>query len=317
MVFWRICTLWLIGTACATVASGEDFEDALQRARSAAEAHRYQEAIEILTPFNSAEDPDRRYITAAEIGRAYFHMGQYKPADSAFRQAVRLHPEYVETAVYLEATSFLLGNRGQALLILEELLASGAIDLYLAVTLPGERAFLADPEVQSVINRHARALDLDPLAGTFNGIALGDSRADVVAALSAHSPDPSKPTLSASAGPAVIWAFQFDGADRLAEVILQTDNLSRYTPYRLRIGDGLDWRATPAAAVAALGPPRTMKPADDGSMAASWDYPNHRLTLFFATPREPRPDGVPEGAAMIRAAQIGRHAPGSADTMNR
>jgi tetratricopeptide (TPR) repeat protein len=315
MIRRTLATIWLVSLVCMRAAAGDAFEDALTRAQKAADDHRYQLVIEILTPFNSDEDPERRYITAAEIGRAYFHLGQYQLADRAFRQAVRLHPERVETAVYLEATSYLLGNRGQSLLILNELLESGARDLYLAVTLPGERKFLADPEVQSVIARHAVPLEINPELGTINGVALGTPKSDVIVSFSASSSDPGAPTLSASAGPAVIWAFTFDHNERLNGVLLNAENLYRYTPYRLHFGDQLDWRATPAAAAAVLGPPENLESTDAGDLVARWDRPTHGLTLYFATPRAPRPEGVPPGAAMLRAVQLDRRSPRPTDRM--
>ena len=136
-----------------TVVAG-DFETALERSREAAAHHRYLEVIEILTPYNSMDDPEARYITAAEIGRAYFHLGRYSEAHSAFQEAVRLRPQRAETALYLEATSYLLGDRDQAFAIFRAVLSSGARDLYLALTLPGERRFAAEPEVQSIIEEY-------------------------------------------------------------------------------------------------------------------------------------------------------------------
>ena len=41
------------------------------------------------------------------------------------------------------------------------------------------------------------------------------------------------------------------------EIVLQADNLYRYTPYRLQFGKGKDWRLTPAAAIAAWGAKRS------------------------------------------------------------
>ncbi len=141
--------------------TANDFEAALERAREAGRQHRYDEVIELLTPFNADGDSEIRYITAAEIGRAYFHLGRYGEAHRAFREAVRLHPERAESAIYLEATSYLMGDSEQAYAILREILKSGADDLYLAVTLPGERRFLADPEVHQIIEEFSVDLTID------------------------------------------------------------------------------------------------------------------------------------------------------------
>ncbi|MEJ2582280.1 MAG: STAS domain-containing protein [Acidobacteriota bacterium] len=85
----------------------EDFEATLERARQAAVEHHYEEAIELLVPFRSVREPEIQYIVAAESGRAFFHLGRYQEAHSAFRQAVRLFPTRVESAIYLLATSYL------------------------------------------------------------------------------------------------------------------------------------------------------------------------------------------------------------------
>jgi tetratricopeptide (TPR) repeat protein len=287
-------------------AIADDFETVLERAREAGVHHRYGDVIELLTPYNAADDPEIRYITAAEIGRAYFHLGRYREAHRAFREAVRLRPDRAESAIYLEATSYLVGDTKQAYAILREILDSGARDLYLAVTLPGERRFLADPRVHEIIDEFAMDLEIDVEGARFLGVSLGDSRASAVEALEARSADPDAPALTASAGPALIWAFVFDPEQRLEEILLHADNLLRYTPYRLRLVDGLDWRATPAAAIAALGPPsETASSAHDG-ISLGWDRAGHRLILDFGAPRAPIPFGLSEGAAALRTIQLKR-----------
>jgi len=292
---------WLTVTLAA--AGAEDLETALDRAHEAAQNHQYADVIAILTPFNAASEPETRYITAAEIGRAYFHLGSYRRAHRAFREAVSLHPERAETAIYLEATSYLLGEREQALAIFREILAGGAKDLYLAVTLPGERQFLADPDVRSILAEHAVPLDIDALRGQVMGVALGEDREHVTAELSARSADPGAPTLTASAGPAFIWGFVFDAERHLVEIVLQAENLLRYTPYRLRFGDEVDWRATPATAASFWGAPTEMTTDNDG-VEMTWDFGDHRLTLGFARPRGPGPVDVAEGAAMLRSVRL-------------
>jgi hypothetical protein len=291
--------LFAIAFMAVTLAGGataENLETALERAREAARSHRYADVIAILTPFNAVGDPESRYITAAEIGRALFHLGDYAAADRAFRQAVSLHPERAETAVYLEATSFLLGHQKQAMTIFREILASGARDLYLAVTLPGERRFLADPEVQSILAEHVVTLNVDVEEARLMGVALGDSRERVAEALSAGSSDPTASALTANAGPAFIWAFVFNAEQRLVEVILQAENLFKYTPYRLRFGDEVDWRVTPATAIAFWGPPAETTTGGDDGIAMIWDMAGHRAATLRSTRPEaqcqPTPDRI-------------------------
>ena len=295
--------------------TANDFEAALERAREAGRQHRYNEVIELLTPFNANSDPEVRYITAAEIGRAYFHLGRYGEAHRAFREAVRLHPERAESAIYLEATSYLTGDSEQAYAILREILQSGARDLYLAVTLPGERRFLADPEVHQIIEKSSVDLAIDVEGARVLGVGLGESRSDVVDKLKARSSDPEATALTASAGPALIWAFVFDTDQQLDEILLQAENLYRYTPYRLRFDDKTNWNLSPAAAIASWGPPSHTAASQEDGIAVSWDYPGHRLTLDFGRPRPPRPLGMAEGAAMLRTVQFTRQTSDPADRM--
>jgi tetratricopeptide (TPR) repeat protein len=303
----------LLGILPSSRSTANDFEGALERAREAGLNHRYNEVIELLTPFNADGSPETRYITAAEIGRAYFHLGRYGEAHRAFREAVRLHPERAETAIYLEATSYLMGNSEQAYSILREILKSGAYDLYLAVTLPGERRFLADPEVHQIIEEFSVDLAIDVEQARILGVGLGDSRSDAVDRLAARSSDPEAPALTASAGPALIWAFVFDAQQQLDEILLQAENLFRYTPYRLSFDNKTDWSLTPAAAIASWGPPSDTAASQEDGIVISWDYPGHRLTLDFGRPRPPRPLGLPEGAAMLRTVQLTRKTSDPAD----
>jgi len=296
-----LCLLLICGSGKA-----QEIEDALARSREAAENHRYAEVIELMTPFNSAADSEDRYIAAAEIGRAYFHLGQYLPAHRAFETAVRLHPDRVETALYLEATSYLLGDTEQALAIFEEVLRSGGHDLYLAVTLPGERQFLSDPGVLALLEEYAQPLEVDLENGSLLGVKLGEDRAQVAQALSSRSSDPSKQALTASAGPVLIWAFTFDPEQRLDEVVVVAEALYRYTPYRLQLSNGLDWRATPATAVAKLGPPERTETGKETSLTMTWNLPGLVLTLEFGQPLPPRPPWSPEGTATLRSLRLQR-----------
>jgi tetratricopeptide (TPR) repeat protein len=297
----------LILLPCGRLAA-EDFETVLERAREAAIHHRYVQVIELLTPFNAVNDPETRYITAAEIGRAHFHLGRYHEAHNAFRQAVRLRPDRAETAIYLEATSYLMGEKDQAYAILREILASGARDLYLAMTLPGERSFAVDPVVEAIIAEFAVPLEVDFERARILGLSLGDHREVAIEKLGLEASSTDARTLTATAGPMLIWAFAFDDRQKLVDILLQSENLLRYTPYRLRTDCDLDWRATPAAAIAALGSPNHTSAAGDDGITMSWDRSQHAVILDFGTPRHPRPRSITEGAAMLRSVRLKRHA---------
>jgi len=152
---------WLISVLLAWVAPAwsDSTDQTIAQAQRLAARHRYGEVIELLAGMESASNnPEVRYIVAAELGRAYFHLGMYPESHQRFRRAVSIHPDRAETALYLEATAYLLGDREQAFLILREVLKSGARDLYQAVTLPGERRFLGEPEVWELLDE-PRTLD--------------------------------------------------------------------------------------------------------------------------------------------------------------
>lgn len=288
----------------ATTGLCEDFDAALELARETAQRHRYEETIEILLPFSSSDDPEVRYVTAAEIGRAYFHLGRYEPANRAFREAVSLHPERPEAAIYLEASSYLTGDSKQAFLIFEELLRSGARDLYLAVTLPGARRFLAEPEVQALLSHFAVPLEVDVREAVSMGVRLGENHDAVVKRLGATAVDPSAGALTAEAGPAVIWAFDFDDHQQLSGISLFAGNLLDYTPYRLQFSAGIDWGATPAAALAAWGLPSSIRSGDDATLTVTWNFETHHLIVVFGEPGAVRPPELPEGAATIRMVRL-------------
>jgi hypothetical protein len=289
----------------------ETFESALTRAREAAETHRYTEVIETLSPFAGAADPEVRYTTTAEIGRAWYHLGAYLAANRALREAVAIHPDRVETALYLLATSHLIGDTEQALLVLGALLESGARDLYLAVTLAGKQRFLADPQVLRVLDEHAISLEVDVEAGSVMKVALGESRTEALAALGVASSPPTGRSLTAEAGPALVWAFLFDDDDRLFEIVLEVQNLVEYTPYRPQFSGGVDWQASPAAVISAWGPPVSSVPIGDGSVVMSWGFGRHSLAVEFAPPGALLPPDRTAGAAMMRLVRLRAHPGGS------
>jgi len=307
--------LSLLAIAGAMTAIGQDLEStvepALEQARQLVAHHRYGEVIELLEPFSQLDDPEARYAVSAELGRAHFHLGDYSTADVLFREAVRLRPRRVETALYLEATSYLTGNRQQAYRILREVLGSGATDLYLAVTLPGERSFLADPEVRRILGETTRPVDIDIDRGSVLGVEIGRHRPDVERQLRIEpGPATANSALTASAGPYLTWAFGFDDDGALSEIMVHNEHLLRYTPYRMSLGRGLDWRATPSTATGTLGAPTSTSRDGDDVVVMAWDRGGVELTLEFAPPREPPPPGIDSADPMLRVVRL-RAAPDS------
>jgi tetratricopeptide (TPR) repeat protein len=311
----RTTALILTLLAVSGAATAQDLEPALERARQLGQEHRYQEIIELLTHFEDLEDPEAQYIVAAEIGRAHFHLGDYGAANTALRKAVSLRPQRVETALYLEATSYLIGDRDQAYAIFREIVASGATDLYLAVTLPGERAFLSDPVVWSILDELAKPVVIDLDRGSVLGVELGQSQAEVERRFGAE-PAPGGDTLTARAGPYLTWAFGFSAEGRLTQVMLHNEHLLRYTPYRLKVGSAIDSRSTPEIATAALGAPASTTTSGTDLVVMVWLRDTWRLTLEFAPPRAPAPPGVRSDRPMLRVVRMETVAPEIEETPN-
>jgi tetratricopeptide (TPR) repeat protein len=297
-----VAAVFLVAQPC--LAQLEDLETTLEEVDELARSHRYEEVIDRLAPIEGlSERPEVRYMVAAELGRAMFHLGRYPEAHQRFRQAVLIHPERIETALYLQATAYLLGERDQAFAILRELLRGGARDLYLAVTLPGERLFLADPEVWAAIDEFAVPVAVDLELGGLLGVTLGDDRGQVESALGAGGAGNTGKVLTAQAGPHLIWAFSFSDADRLTEATLYTENLVKYTPYRPRFGE-VDWQSPPSAVIAALGPPDDTSTDDARNLVMIWHMQSLELTMIFGHARPPAPPVLPEGAAMLRMMRV-------------
>jgi tetratricopeptide (TPR) repeat protein len=307
-----IRTIAVICIALAVPCSGQDLEAALEQARQLVAHHQYRDVIDILEVFDDLEDAESRYIVAAELGRAHFHLGDYAAADQEFRRAVSLRPQRPETALYLQATSYLTGNRDQAFAILREILASGATDLYLAVTLPGERLFLADPEVWSIIGELSRPVAVDVERGALLDCEMGLSRPEVARRLGA-SADASGDALTAHAGPYLSWVFAFDSAGDLNRIMLHNEHLYRYTPFRLRFSEQLDWTATPAAATRALGAPSSTATADGNVVIMIWDRDAVRLTFEFAPPRLPAPPCLSADEPALRVVRLEAAGPATGD----
>ncbi len=302
--------------AVAGIGGAEDFESALERARGAATQHRYQQVIDILTPYSGIEDPETEYVVAAEIGRAHFHLGRYDIAYRAFRTAVRIHPERAETAIFLEAAAYLVGDTEQAFAIFRALLAGGARDLYLPVTLPGAKTFLTEPDVVEMLREYVVPLEVDVMQPSVSGIEFGNTRAEVAKALAAPLDSGSSLSLTAQAGPAVIWEFIFDAEQRLVEMVFQVEHLVLYTPYRLVFKGAAESQATPAALIAAWAPPYRTDPDGDGGIVMEWNFVGHRVLATFGTPTI-RLAQTPAGAATLRTLHLRRATDPPPDTMVR
>lgn len=289
-------------TLCGAV-SAQDLEPTLEYARKLVQEHRYEEVIELLSHFEDLDDPEAQYVVSAEIGRARYHLGDYRAANTAFRKAVSLRPQRIETALYLEATSYLVGDRDQAYAIFREVLASGATDLYLAVTLPGEIKFLADPEVWNILEEFARPVHIAVDRGSMLGVGLGEPQSEVEERLGATS-DATGTALTARAGPFLTWAFGFDESGTLVQIMAHNEHLFRYTPYRLDLGAGLDWRATPEAATSALGAPESTSLGGEDLVVMVWLRDRVRLTLEFAPFRPPVPPGCNPERPILRVVRM-------------
>lgn len=297
MAFVLAC---LIG-ACAVAA--QDLESALDQARQLGQQHRYRDVIELLSHFEDHEDSEAQYVLAAEIGRAHFHLGDYKAANGCFRRAVVLRPQRAETALYLEATSYLTGDREQAYAIFREIVASGATDLYLAVTLPGERSFLGDPVVWQILEELGTLVEVDVDRGSVFDIELGQTRADVERRLGAELASTGD-ALTARAGPNLTWAYGFDDAGALSQIMLHNQHLLRYTPYRLQLGPKLGSLSGPAIATTTLGAPISTSTSGEEIVVMVWHRERVRLTLEFAPPLIPAPPGVATDKPVLRVVRM-------------
>jgi tetratricopeptide (TPR) repeat protein len=303
----RLLGLLLMLMSVALAGAATDLEDALEAAQELVATRRYQDAIELLETFEKPKlDAESRYILNAEIGRCCFHLGNYPDAHRRFKTAVTLHPERVETALYLEATSFLLGDTDQALLIFENILKSEARDLYLAVTLPGERQFLQEKKVWNLLDRYSQDITVNVEEASVLGVRIGDKREHVIARLGAGSANADAPALSAQAGPRTIWAFSFSEDGLLSNVIFQSENMVRYTPYRLKLDNGLDWRMSPAAAISVFGNPGQSHHGEDHELTLTWTFESATLALTFGPALEPAHPKHGDHAAMLKLLHLYR-----------
>lgn len=268
--------------------------ESLDQARTLVKNNRYSEALALLEPLVSDDLSDRiSWEIAGEAGRAAFHMGHYRAAHDIFRKVVQARPIVLEPAIYLEATSYLLGDHRQAFTIFEAILQGGAHDLYLAVTLPGEKKFLLEPEIQAILKRYAQPLVVRPESATIQGVQLGQDRLNIAGGLGIEAPG-GESTLVARAGPFLTSIFSFDENDRLNEIILNTEHLNRYTPFILDLEDGISWTSTPITCIGGLGGAHQSSTTADGALILTWDFPEASLDLVFS-----RPDNNKKGAAIL------------------
>lgn len=273
--------------------------ESLEQARNLVKGNRYTEAFALLKPLVTDDLTDRTsWEIAGEAGRAAFHLGQYRTAHDIFRKVVQARPIVLEPAIYLEATSYLLGDHRQAFTIFEAILQGGSQDLYLAVTLPGEKRFLLEPEIQAIFKRHAQPLVVRPASATIQGVRLGQNRLDIAGGLGIEAPG-GESTLVARAGPFLTWVFSFDENDLLTEIVLNTEILSRYTPFVLDLADGISWKSTPIACIGGLGAAHQSSTTDDGALILTWHYSEASLDMVFS-----RPDNGKEGAATLEMVRV-------------
>lgn len=285
----------------------EQVDQALIETEILVDQHRFPQIVTRLeTLIQCPVNDELRYRLTAELGRAYFHLARYQEAQKMLSTAVRLRPQQVESAIYLQACLYINQRQSDALLIYEQILRAGARDLYQAVTLPGERAFLRDPKVWDLNERYAQRLSLSLEDGTFRGVRLNDSRVDVAQVFGVGSSAGERSLLTARAGPRVLWAFAFDPRDQLHSIVVNAEYIVKYTPYRLEFSHGFSWTVTPAEAIAALGPANPSETLENGDLVLSWRFNNHGVRLVFGLPQPPRPPAIPEDMGMLKTVELSR-----------
>jgi len=98
--------------------------------------------------------------------------------------------------------------------------------------------------------------------------------------------------------------YGFDDSGALSQIMLHSQHLLRYTPYRLQLGPDLDSRSTPEIATAALGAPESTSTSGDEIVVMVWLSDRVRLTLEFAPPRTPLPPGVAADRPVLRVVRM-------------
>ncbi len=283
----------------------------LDRAAKLLEHHRYQQVITLLEPYAGREDldPTTRFWISANLGVSCFHLARYERAYRLIRSAADIKPRNAQMAIYREAAAWVTGRRDEALQIFEGILASGARNLFPAVTLPGERQFFSDPRTWSILLKHAIPLEANVKAGTFAGIGLGSSRKDVARIFHLGHAGGTRPVLEARAGPRVLWAFSFDAAGRVREILIDAQNVLRYSPYTIALDRTHDWTTTAAGAIGLLGKPAVTHPEKNHGLVLRWNETDHFSELEFGPPEDPPPPMIPQGTAMLRMIRMS-HLPG-------
>jgi len=274
----------------------------LDRAASLLEHHRYQQALTLLEPYADRQDLDAttRFWINADLGVSYFHLARYELAYKFLGRAGTLEPRNAQMALYREAAAWVTGRREEALKLFEGILSSGAKNLFPAITLPGERQFLADPRTWRVLLEHAIPLEANLEAGTFAGIGLGSSREDVAKIFHLGGTGAKRPVLQASAGPRVLWAFSFDDTGRVSEILIDAQNVLRYSPYTIALDRAHDWKTTVAGVLGLFGRPTVTHPEKKHGLILRWNYKTHFSELEFGAPVDPPPPMIPAGTAIFR-----------------
>lgn len=281
----------------------------LAEAEALVERHRFREAADLLAAVDpGALSAGERCEVQRALGRARFHLGEYRQSYELLRSAAAQGcPRTRPSDVYLNAVAYLTGRVDEALEGLSATLEAGVTDLYLDVTLPGERAFLGDPAVWQVRDRHAAGLAIPVHGGEGEGavIALGQTR-DEAAAAAPGACRWEGSSLVLEAGPHRVLELSFDDAGALAAVAIDAGALLRYTPYRLDLGGGLGWWSAPDELVEKLGAPASFEPLPEGGVRMRWQIDGASLSVELGAPGPVRPAPIPAGRAMVRRVELSR-----------
>ena len=297
-----VATVVLLTTSAAAPA---DLHAAIAAARKAASAQRYSDVITILEPYTEplpAADDDR-FNVAAEFGRALFHLAQYDLAYDWILRAAALQPHNIEVGIYRQASAFITGRHEEAFALFEQVLRSGAQDLWLPISLSGTTQFLEQERTQQLLQQYARLLPIDLRRGRIAGAALGMARTDVKAALGALTADDGR-FLLARAGPVMLWSLEFDQSDRLVGAVVNVAGMLRFSSLRPSFEQGLDWRATPGALTSTLGPPIRQDDDQNGQLSLEWQRDTISLLITFAPATQPTPPGVGSHSQLIQSVRL-------------
>ncbi len=274
-----VATVVLLTTSAAQSA---DLTTVLEAARNAAREQRYQRVVELLQPHTEPLPAEERarFSIAAQLGRAHFHLAEYASAHRWIRVAASVQPQNIEVGIYRQASAYLSGHHDEAFAVFEQILRSGAQDLWLPMTLSGEDAFRTEPRVQALLEQYTRTLPIDLGTGALAGARLGQPRSDVVAAFGAVDVEEGR-FVSARSGPIVLWSLEFDAHDQLIGIIVNVTGMILYSPLRPAFGGQLDWRAQPHDATAVLGPPIESHNPTGSLQTLTWQIDRVRTEMDF------------------------------------